>query len=232
MVLYRVALSSFHTGLLRIEPLALAHAGPMFEMADRPRFNDFLLWKRPADVGEVQRLVEGWIARRATGKHASFAMFDRASGQFAGRLALTIVPEFPEWVAMTCELHPAFWGGAHALEATHWMQWVIFERLDAAVALAYSFEPNVRARRFLTDKAELHELPLEPCAPSWMPARPDRLVTHVNTRKRWRVQAQAYGLAAHEIGATEARPIVPAPAVPDETDGHRIALDWRAIVGG
>ena len=217
MDLYGVCRSDCSTALLRFEPLALAHTASMFEMADRPGYNETLTWRRPASIDEMRRHVEGWIARRATGKHASYAMTETAGGSFAGRAALTIVPEFPEWVAMTCELHPAFWGGAYALEATMWMQWMIFDRVGADVALAYSSENNVRSRRFLTGKAQLLELPLEPSMPSWLPQRPDGLITHINTRRRFRAQFEAHDLCVEEHGVAEAEldaaELLPSPAM-------------------
>ncbi len=112
-----------------------------------------------------------------------------------------VTPEFPMWLMMSCEVHPLFWGGAVAREATLWMQWAGYERLGAWVVYALADQRNVRARHFLSGKAGLDHLPIDSHVPAWMPPEPPRrLVAHAGTRKEWARRAAAFDLRVEEVG--------------------------------
>src|SRR5258706_4777906 len=201
MDLYSICRSTFHTNNFVYSPIAPADVDSMFEMSRLSGYNDFLSWYPPADGNGMAAIIDGWVARRATGKHASYAIRRAQDGQFVGRVALTIAPEFPMWLMMSCEVHPQFWGGAVAREATLWMQWAGYERLGAWVVYALADQRNVRARHFLSGKAGLDHLPIDSHVPAWMPPEPPRrLVAHAGTRKEWARRAAAFDLRVEEIG--------------------------------
>jgi len=201
MDLYSICRSAFHSNNFVYSPIAPADVDSMFEMSRLDGYNDFLSWYPPADRNGMAAIIDGWVARRATGKHASYAIRRALDGHFVGRVALSIAPEFPMWLMMSCEVHPQFWGGAVAREATLWMQWAGYERLGAWVVYALADQRNMRARRFLSGKAGLEPLPIDSHVPAWMPPEPPRrLVAHAGTRKEWARRAAAFDLRVEEVG--------------------------------
>lgn len=124
---------------LKLRPLALEDAAPLWQATREPDFNRWLTWQQPARPSELETRVAGMVRRVRRLEVCYLSAFDIASDRWVGLYRIEADPQWAAegWFELGMWVHPAFWGGGWAAE---------LHALGTEVAFAESDAPGLAAR--------------------------------------------------------------------------------------
>lgn len=129
-----------------VRPSDAAQAFPLIH--DRREILDWLVWRGPGDLDEMEEVYSRWITPSERGTNYQFAITERATDRFSGTLSLRFadhpwVGDVGYWLARRA------WGRGFASEANYLAAHLAFRHLGARVLTAEVFLGNEASARVL-----------------------------------------------------------------------------------
>jgi RimJ/RimL family protein N-acetyltransferase len=140
---------------LRLRPLALADAPPLWQATRHPDFNTWLTWPQPATPEDLSDRVARLVAQHRRHEACLLSALDRATGRWVGlyRIAPDLWRADQGWFELGMWVHPAYWGsaggGGWAAELHAQGTALAFEASDAPGLSARTAKENIRGWKTL-----------------------------------------------------------------------------------
>ena len=124
---------------IKLRPLAVDDAEPLWQATRNPAFNAFLTWPQPAQRSELDERVSRMVAQARARHVCLLSAVDIASERWVGLYRIEPDPVWggDGWFELGMWVHPDFWGGGYAGE---------LHAIGTALAFQESDAPGLAAR--------------------------------------------------------------------------------------
>jgi RimJ/RimL family protein N-acetyltransferase len=136
---------------LRLRPVALEDASPLWQATRHGDFNTWLTWPQPQRRAELDSRVERLVAAQKRHEACLLSAIESATGRWVGlyRIAPDLWLAPAGWFELGMWVHPDFWGSGFAAELHALGTTLAFAESDAPGLSARTAEANAKASRTL-----------------------------------------------------------------------------------